>query len=107
MKPKAISKSALEAAHLDRIGKMACVKTGRRPVVIHHIMHMPGKRCRRDHRYVVPLIPAFHNMGDNSVHGLGGEAKFKEVHGIDLVAWAVREWSVTCAQIGAGTPDGS
>lgn len=90
--------TADEQRHLDRVGLLPCLKTGRRPVVVHHIMHMPGKRCRRDHRFVVPLIPEFHNMGDESVHSLGGEAQFKAKHKIDLVAEAVRLWEESNAR---------
>ena len=81
-----------EAAHLAWVASLPCCVTGQRPVVLHHIMHMPGKRTRRDDRYVVPLIPALHNMGDLSVHMLGSEAQFLEVHGIDLPALAVKLW---------------
>lgn len=97
MKPKAKAPpTAAERRHMDRVGQMPCVVTGRPGTVLHHVMHMPGKRRRRDHRFVVPLIPELHNMGDQSVHALGGEARFLEVHGVDLVAWAVREWERSC-----------
>lgn len=71
---------------------MGCCVTGRKPVAIHHLMKCPGKVRRRDHRFVVPLIPELHNMGDNSVHMLGSEARFKEIHGVDLAALAVSLW---------------
>lgn len=85
-KPKA------EAAHLARVAKLPCCVTGQRPVVLHHIMHMQGKATRRDDRYVVPLIPELHNMGNLSVHMLGSERRFLEVHGVDLLAKARELW---------------
>lgn len=85
-KPKA------EAAHLARVAAMPCCVTGQRPVVLHHIMHMAGKATRRDDRYVVPLVVGLHNAGNQSVHMLGSERKFLEVHGVDLVEIAEREW---------------
>lgn len=85
-KPKA------EAEHLARVAAMPCCVTGQRPVVLHHIMHMPGKATRRDDRYVVPLIPELHNMGNLSVHMLGSERRFLEVHGVDLPAKARELW---------------
>ena len=83
--------TAIERKHMDRVAALGCCVTGR-PAVIHHLMKCPGKRRRRDHRFVVPLAPELHNMGPNSVHMLGSEAKFFEVHGIDLAALAVRLW---------------
>lgn len=96
-KPKAKAPpSAAEHRHLDRIAAMPCVVTGRRPVVVHHVMRCPGKVRRRDHRFVTPLVPELHNFGPLSVHGLGSEVRFREVHGIDLAAWAITEWEVSC-----------
>lgn len=74
----------------------ACALTGAPGTVIHHILaDAPGKAGRRDHMLVVRLHPMTHNMSADSVHGLGSEAKFAEVWGVDLVAIAVRnrdEW---------------
>jgi hypothetical protein len=94
-KPKAAQ--GLEKLHLARIGAMPCVVTGKPGIVLHHVMKCPGKKTRRDHRFVVPLIPELHNMGDRSVHMLGSEDAFKREHGIDLASWAVREWERTVA----------
>lgn len=84
--------TADERRHLYRVAAMPCVVTGKRPIHVHHVMHAPGKMQRRDHRFVVPLSPELHNMGDASVHALGGEAAFLEAHGVDLCAVAVRLW---------------
>ena len=83
---------------------MPCLVSGRRPVVVHHLMKCPGKRKRRDHRFVIPLIPELHNMGNASVHLLGSEAAFERCHGLTpgfLAAWAVEQWSITEKE---GTP---
>jgi hypothetical protein len=99
IKRKATDMNSLEEAHVEGIRKMPCVVSGKSPVVAHHLMKAPGKRCRRDHRWVVPLIPDLHNMGDKSVHALGSEAEFEREHGLApgfLIAWAKREWERTC-----------
>lgn len=101
MKRKRLSKTALEEKHLARVAALPCCVTGKRPVVVHHLMRAPGKRTRRDHRWVVPLTDELHrNTAAESVHGLGTEAKFEAHHRLVdgyLVAWAAREWEVTCA----------
>ena len=89
--------AALKRKHVERVAQMPCIVPGcRHQAVIHHIMHMPRplavKSTRRDDRYIAPLCPDHHNMGNESVHLLGGEAKFDDVHAIDLPGWAVREW---------------
>ena len=87
-----LSPTAAEQRHMDRVRAKGCVVTGATDVVLHHIMKCPGKTKRRDHRFVVGLVPELHNMGPLSVHSLGSEARFLEVHGYDLAAIAVREW---------------
>jgi hypothetical protein len=63
---------------------------GRIGEAIHHLLaRVPGKGGRRDHWFVVLLSHSCHNLGRDSVHGCGSEAKFKEVHGVDLPAIAV------------------
>jgi len=91
MKRKATSKTAQEAAHIQRVASLGCVVTGA-PAVLHHIMSAPNKRCRRDHRWIVPLSPELHNMGNQSVHMLGSEEAFKRAHGVDLVQIALQLW---------------
>ncbi len=85
-----------EQRHMDRVRAMGCIVTGASEVVLHHVMKCPGKTKRRDHRFVVPLIPELHNMGPLSVHELATEARFLEVHGYDLAAIAVRLWENSC-----------
>ena len=69
---------------------------GRQGDDIHHILaSVPGKGPRRDHWFVVLLARACHTTGRHSIHGLGSEAKFKRVHGVDLPTIAVanlRAW---------------
>ena len=84
--------TAAEQRHMDRVRAMGCVVTGSSEVVLHHVMKCPGKTKRRDHRFVVGLVPELHNMGPLSVHALGSEARFLEVHGYDLAAIAIRLW---------------
>lgn len=99
VKRKITDMSALEEKHLERIKALPCLVSGRRPVDPHHVMKAPGKRCRRDHRWVVPLHRELHSFGPKSLHGLGSEAAFEKEHGLApgyLVAWAKREWEKTC-----------
>lgn len=104
MKPRAkAAPTKIERFHLDRIAAMGCVVTGA-PAVVHHVMHMPGKRRRRDHRYVVPLSPELHNMGDASVHSLGSEEAFRLLHQIDLVEWATTQWKISCSEFAPAEP---
>lgn len=98
MKQKATVLTPMEKKHEARLREVAeatgCLKCGRL-ASLHHILHMIGKRCKRDPRYQVPLCPKCHQWDDSSVHKLGGEAQFKEFHGIDLVAWAKKEWAIS------------
>lgn len=62
---------------------------GRVGEAIHHLLgRVPGKGGRRDHWFVVNLSNFCHNLGRDSVHGLGSEAAFQKVHGVDLGAVA-------------------
>lgn len=61
-----------------------------RDIVVHHLLApAPGKRGRRDHWFVVKLCALCHNMGTESVHLLGSEAKFLDRRGVDLVAVSI------------------
>jgi hypothetical protein len=63
---------------------------GRVGEAIHHLLaRAPGKGARRDHWFVVLLAHHCHNLGRDSVHMLGSEGRFHEVHGVDLVAVAI------------------
>lgn len=102
LKRKATDMNALEEAHIARIKAMRCLVSGKQYVDAHHLMKAPGKRCRRDHRWVVPLHRELHNGGADSVHGLGSEALFEQRHGFApgyLVAWAQREWERSCSML--------
>ena len=58
-------------------------------LILHRRSHINGQRITKDHWLVVKLCHDCHQTGKVSVHGLGGEAKFLEVTGWDLVAIAV------------------
>ena len=84
-----------EKRHIERIAAMPCLVTGKTPVVVHHLMKCPGKQRRRDHRFVIPIIPELHNMRPESIHGLGSEEKFERVWSLApgfLAAWAIQQW---------------
>lgn len=80
-----------EAAHIARVAAMGCLVC-RAPASVHHIMHAPGKRTRRDHRFIAPLCRT-HHQDRWGVHGLGSERAFAEHYGIDLVGWATSQWN--------------
>jgi endogenous inhibitor of DNA gyrase (YacG/DUF329 family) len=79
---------------MERIAKMPCLGCGAREVELHHSLTAKGKRCRRDHRFVVPLCPACHR-GPSGVHGIGSERLFSERCGIDLGEWASFQWEAS------------
>lgn len=83
--------NAAEQRHMTRIAGMDCLGCGAKGVELHHSLTAEGKRCRRDHRFVIPLCGPCHR-GPQGLHGIGCERKFGEAIGIDLGAWAVREW---------------
>lgn len=86
---RGIKPNAAEKAYWATLGDV-CMACGRVGTVVHHILaNAPGKAGRRDHFLVVKLDPGCHNMGTNSVHLLGSEARFREVTGVDLVAISV------------------
>jgi hypothetical protein len=108
MKRKATDMNALEERHIARIKAMPCLVSGKRPVDCHHLMKAPDKRCRRDHRWVVPLHRDLHNGGPDSVHGCGTEARFEVRHGFQrgyLVAWARKAWEETNESPDGGSPE--
>lgn len=75
--------------YFDRIRDYGCIIC-RQEAVIHHVMSdVPGKVGRRDDRFVIPLCPTHHNMGNDSVHLLGSERKFEQVHGVNIPTVAV------------------
>ena len=50
---------------------------------------IPGGRAgRTGDQWVVPLCRGHHQDYSDSVHQLGGEAQFRAVHGVDLIAYA-------------------
>lgn len=82
---RGIKPDAHAQAYWSTLGD-ACEGCSRTGTVVHHILaSTPCKLARRDHMLVVKLCPLCHNIGTNSVHLLGSEARFLEVHGVDLV----------------------
>ena len=53
---------------------------------VHHIIHLNGQRITKDDSLVVKLCAACHHGG---VHNLGGEQKFLDATGWNLVHLAV------------------
>ena len=95
IKPKRAEKpTKAEQAHMDQARSYGCLLRSMGcsgAVEIHHILHMQGKRVRRDHRYVAPLC-SHHHRSHEGIHGLGSEEAFRKMHDVDLVAWAVNAW---------------
>jgi hypothetical protein len=56
---------------------------------VHHIIHVRGQRITKDDWLVVKLCFGCHQKDKHSIHRLGGEQQFLDVHGIDLVQTAV------------------
>jgi len=91
IKPKRAEKpNKEEQAHIDRVRALGCLVCGT-GAEIHHILHMKGKRVRRDHRYIAPLC-SHHHRSHEGIHGLGSEEAFKKMYDIDLVEWAIQAW---------------
>jgi hypothetical protein len=90
MKPKATGKTSEERSYHGWLASLGCIACGR-PAEVHHVMHAPCKQKRRDHRFAVPLCAA-HHRGKTGVHGLGSEAAFLALWGIDLVGWCIEAW---------------
>lgn len=92
MKPKATTTTAEEERHVKRVRDLGCLVCGL-PAHAHHVMHAPGKRRRRDDRFVVPLCQA-HHQGNEGVHRLGSEKAFEALWGVDLVMWCLAAWNL-------------
>lgn len=86
--------NAAEESHWQRLRAIGCLGCGSTNVERHHSLTAVGKRCRRDHRFVVALCADCHR-GPSGVHGLGSERLFGEQIGIDLGLWAVSQWELS------------
>ena len=68
---------------LKQIGCIACSKKGLfSEPIIHHIRKHTGLGLRPPHTDTIPLCPAHHNMGNESVHL--NKKKFEELFGSEL-----------------------
>lgn len=65
-----------------------CEVCGKAEPSIHHIIHVNGQRITKDDWLVVKLCRDCH-QGKGGVHDLGGERKFMEATGWNLVELAV------------------
>jgi tRNA G37 N-methylase Trm5 len=82
-----------EKTHMKRISEMQCLWCGAMPVQVHHvIMSLPGKRTRKDHRYVAALCRSCHFHLHDVV---GDERKFWEQKNIDIEKWCEEQWRAT------------
>lgn len=65
-----------------------CEVCGKAEPSIHHIIHVNGQRISKDDMLVVKLCHGCH-QGKGGVHDLGGEGRFLEATGWNLVEIAV------------------
>lgn len=82
--------SAAERRHMDRVAEMGCLVCGA-DAEVHHVHSDGYQRLTKTNRRVAPLCPWHHRQGPDAVHSLG-HGGFTITHGIDLLAWADREW---------------
>ena len=87
-------KPAKQPAHVARVAGMGCLVCNG-PAVVHHVTELGHGRITRDDRYIVPLCALHHNMGNDSIHLLGSNARFREVHGIDLARESDWLWTLS------------
>ena len=87
-------KLAKQPRHVARVaGLGCCVCQG--PAVVHHVTELGHGRITRDDRFIVALCALHHNMGNDSIHLLGSNARFFEVHGVDLAREADWQWTLS------------
>lgn len=87
-------KPSKQPKHLARVAGMGCLVC-HGPAVIHHVNERGHGRETKDDRYVTPLCALHHNMGNDSIHLLGSNARFFQVHGIDLAKEADWLWTLS------------
>jgi hypothetical protein len=85
---------AKQPKHIARVAGMPCLVC-HGPAVVHHVRERGHGLEARDDRFVTPLCSLHHNMGNDSIHLLGSNAKFLEVHGIDLAREADWLWTIS------------
>jgi hypothetical protein len=93
LRAKGKHKPAAIKRHHDRVAALGCLVCGG-PATLHHVSGYADKagRFSRDDWLVVPLAPQFHLIQHGphwSVEALGHQGFFR-IHGIDLLAEAIR-----------------
>ena len=90
IKPRAGTSATAEQQEFWSSLPPQCQGCGGAGECVHHLLSdASGKVGRRDHWFVVRLCHSCHNLGTLSVHLLGSEARYREVHGVDLVQAAI------------------
>ena len=82
--------NAAEKRHYTRVAEYGCIVC-QAPAELHHVLRADGKETRRDPRFVVPVCPD-HHRGRYGIHGLGSEAAFDDMYGVDLAQQARLFW---------------
>lgn len=84
--------NAAEKRHEARLRQKPCIGCGAYGVELHHTMlHVPGKRWRRDHRFQIPVCGECHR-GTGGIHGIGSEKTWADSMGVDTAAIAYQFW---------------
>lgn len=85
----------VEKRHEARLRLTPCLGCGSCNVELHHTMlAVPGKVHRRDHRFQIPVCAECHR-GRNGIHGIGSEAKWGEMMGVDTARIALDLWLIS------------
>ena len=92
-KPKRMRpKTRKDKKHLAYVAEQNCCVSGRRPVVVHHLMErFDDKIGRRDDKYTPPLHPDYHNNA-RGVHGPETEKGFLTRHRVNGKELALELW---------------
>ena len=70
--------NAREKRHKAYVKEQPCFGCGAKPVDAHHTMlHIEGKRWRRDHAWILPACKRCH-QGPAGIHGIGSEMAWLE-----------------------------
>ena len=70
---------------------MPCIRCGRWPVHVHHVIFDGSGRITRNHTLVLPVCPDCHQDGPEAIHRIGSRA-WNALTGIDQFARALALW---------------